>query len=526
MVAHLLRLKLTLLRNSLRRSPWQIVGIVVGTLYGIGMLGLLFAGLFFLSLNDPALARTAIVLAGSAAVLGWALIPVLASGVDLTLDPARFVTFAVPLPKLLSGLALGGLIGIPGAVTLLAALGSAAVWWRNPAALAAGALAALIAVFTCLIAARVAVAASTSLASSRRFKDVSGLVAIIPLMLLGPIIAGISSGVSSAQGYLPSLARTLSWTPLGAAWSVPGDVALGQPGAAAAKLGIAVVFLALLVWAWKALLVRALVTPPHTAGVRRKGGKLGFFGLFPPTPAGAVAARALTYWIRDPRYGASLLIIPLLVVLLVFAGTNQGGGGGPQLLLFIGPLVAFLLAFSISADVAYDNTAFALHVSTGVSGTADRTGRVIACAVFALPVTVLAVLVPCLLLGEADLIPVLLGVSLAVLLGGFGLSSVVSARYTYNVPLPGENAFKTPPGSGGRTLLVQSLGMLAQILIVLPVLALALAAVLLDSPLWDWLTLAGGVLLGAGLLLAGIRIGGRWLDRRAPEMLAAVSVHK
>ena len=524
MVAHLLRLKLLLLRNSLRRSPWQIVGIVFGALYGLGMLGLLFAALFYLSFNDPELARTATVLAGSAAVLGWALIPVLATGVDLTLDPARFVTFAVPLPKLLAGLGLGGLIGIPGAVTLLAALGSAAVWWRSPAALAAGVLSALIAVFTCIIAARVTVAASTSLASSRRFKDISGLVAIIPLMLLGPIIAGVSSGISSAQGYLPSLARTLSWTPLGAAWAVPGDIALNQPGPAAAKLAIAAVFLALLVWAWKVLLVRALITPPHSSGARRKGGKLGFFALFPPTPTGAVAARALTYWIRDPRYGASLLIIPLMVVLLVFLGTQEGAG--PSLVLFAGPLLGFLLGYGISADVSYDNTAFALHVSTGVSGTADRAGRVIACAVFALPVTVLAAVLPCLLLGEAELIPVLLGVSLAVLLGGLGLSSVVSARYTYNVPLPGENAFKTPPGSAGRTALVQSLGMLSQIVIVLPVLALAIVALLNDNPLWDWLTLAGGVLLGTGLLVGGIRIGGRWLDRRAPEMLAALSVHK
>lgn len=522
MVAHLVRLKLTLLRNSLRRSPWQIVGIVFGALYGISVLVLLLGALFFLSTTDPELARTVTVLAGAAAVLGWALIPVLASGVDLTLDPARFVTFAVPLPQLLAGLALGGLIGIPGAVTLLAALASAAVWWRSPAAAAAGLLTALIAVFTCVIAARVTVAASTSLASSRRFKDVTGLLAIIPLMLLGPIIGGISSGVSGAGNYLPSLANTLSWTPLGAAWAVPGDIALGQWGTAAAKLAIAAVFLVLLVWAWKVLLVRALVTPPYNAGSRRKGGKLGFFGLFPANPTGAVAARALTYWIRDPRYGASLLIIPLLVVVLLFVN-NTGGTVVP---LLIGPLVAFLLAFGISADVAYDNTAFALHISTGVSGSADRAGRVLACAVFAVPTVLLATVLPCVLLGETALLPVLLGVSLGMLLSGLGLSSVVSARYTYNVPLPGENAFKTPPGSGGRTALVQSLGLLAQLVIVLPVLALAVAALVTGSALLSWLTLAAGVVLGAGLLLAGIRIGGRWLDRRAPELLAAVSVNK
>ncbi len=523
MVAHLLRLKLALLRNSLRRSPWQIVGIVFGALYGLSILVLLFTALFFLSTTDPVLARTVTVLAGSAALLGWALIPVLATGVDLTLDPARFVTFAVPMPKLLAGLALGGLIGIPGLVTLLAALASAVVWWRSPAAVAAGLLTALIAVMTCVVAARVTVAASTSLASSRRFKDVSGLVAIIPLMLLGPIVAGIGTGISSAGNYLPSLADTLSWTPLGAAWAVPGDIALGQWGAAAAKLAIAAVFLAVLVWAWKVLLVRALVTPPYNAGVRRKGGRLGFFKMFPGTPTGAVAARALTYWIRDPRYGASLLIIPLLVVVLLFMNNTGGTSVVP---LLIGPLVAFLLAFGLTADVAYDNTAFALHISTGVSGRADRAGRVLGCIVFALPTVLLATVLPCLLMGRADLLPVLLGVSLGTLLSGLGLSSVVSARYTYNVPLPGENAFKTPPGSGGRTALVQGLGMLAQVVIVLPVLGLALAAVITGSTLLSWLTLAAGILLGAGLLAAGIRIGGRWLDRRAPELLVAVTVNK
>ena len=36
MVAHLLRLKLTLLRNSLRRRPSQLIGLAFGVLYGGG----------------------------------------------------------------------------------------------------------------------------------------------------------------------------------------------------------------------------------------------------------------------------------------------------------------------------------------------------------------------------------------------------------------------------------------------------------------------------------------------------------
>ena len=45
MVAHLVRLKLTLLRNGLRRSVWQVLGMVVG---GVGWLPGSLAGAAFI----------------------------------------------------------------------------------------------------------------------------------------------------------------------------------------------------------------------------------------------------------------------------------------------------------------------------------------------------------------------------------------------------------------------------------------------------------------------------------------------
>jgi len=523
MVAHLLKLKLILLRNSLKRSPWQIVGIAFGALYGLSILGLMLGGLFFLTYNDPALARILVILGGSAAVLGWAVIPVVATGVDMTLDPARFVTFAIPMRQMILGLALGSLIGIPGIITLGSALIQAVAWWRYPAAVLAGVPAAVVAVFTCVVMARLGVAATTSLASSRRFKDVSGLVVIIPLMFLGPVIGFTATAVTVDGDFLGRLADILAWTPLGSAWAVPGDVALGSAGTGLLRLLISVLFLAVITWAWKALLARALVTPAHNATASRSAGKLGFFARFPATPTGAVAARALTYWVRDPRYSASLIIVPVLAVVLIFAVQTEGL---PPIVLGIGPLVAFLLAFGISADISYDNTAFALHLSTGVSGTADRAGRAIACAVFALPATLIAAVVPPIVLGRPEDVPVLLGLSIGLLLSGLGLSSVFSARYTYNVPLPGENAFKTPPGSAGRTMLVQFLWLAVQFVVALPLLVpAALYAFGLGSA-WGWVSLAVGVVYGSAALAAGIRIGGRWLDRRGPEVLLAVTVNK
>ncbi|MBD8044307.1 transporter [Arthrobacter sp. Sa2BUA2] len=524
MVAHLLRLKLVLLRNSLRRSPWQLVGIIFGALYGLGMLTLLMGGLFYLNFTDPELARTLVILGGSAAVLGWMIIPVVATGVDMTLDPARFVTFAIPMRQMIIGLALGSLIGIPGIVTLLAALVQAASWWQHPAAVLAGIPAAVVAVLTCVVLARLAVAATTSLASSRRFKDISGMVAIIPLILLGPIFGFVATGITESGDFLGRLAEVLAWTPLGAAWAIPGDIAQGSPGTAAARFAISVLFLAVAAWAWQALLQRALVTPAHSAAARRGAGKLGLFSRFPATPTGAVAARALTYWIRDPRYSISLIIVPVMAAVLIFA--VQTGEDLPPMVLILGPLVAFLLAFGISADISYDNTAFALHLSAGVTGAADRAGRAIACAVFALPATILAAVLPPVVIGQPETIPVLLGLSVGLLLCGLGLSSVFSARYTYNVPLPGESAFKTPPGSAGRTMLAQGLWLLAQLVLALPLLAPALAYAFGAGPVWGWVTLAVGIALGSFVLVMGIRVGGRWLDRRGPEVLLAVSVNK
>ena len=43
---------------------------------------------------------------------------------------------------------------------------------------------------------------------------------------------------------------------------------------------------------------------------------MGLFSLLPATPTGAVTARSLTYWLRDPRYGGSLMVIPLLAVVM------------------------------------------------------------------------------------------------------------------------------------------------------------------------------------------------------------------
>lgn len=523
MVAHLLRLKLTLLRNGLRRSPWQLVGMAFAGLYALGIIATLVVALVLLRTADPELAQTAVVLGGSAAVLGWGIIPVVASATDMTLDPARFTTFAIPMKQMLAGLALGGLIGIPGLATALVALSTVVTWFRGVLPALAALLGAALGVLTCVVLAKVVTTATASLAASRRFKDVSAIAFMVPLVLMGPIVAGVGQGISASTGFLPEFAQTLSWTPLGAPWSLAGDVHAGQFGPAALKLLVSVAALAALAWCWKLLLERALVTPPFAGSGKRKGGKLGLLGLLPAVPAGAVMARSLTYWFRDPRYSGSLVVIPLLPVVLGFQGAQTGDFSS---LAVLAPLSAFILAWSISADVSYDNTAFALHVATGVRGVADRLGRALACLAFALPVVLVFAVGHSAFTGDWSGLPGQLGLSLGILFTGLGLASVVSARYTVAVPLPGDSPFKKPPGNVGQTLAVQFGGMLVLLVLVLPEAALLIAQLVTGNSVFGWINLAVGSVLGLVLFVVGVRLGGKWLDARGPELLAQVAVNR
>jgi ABC-2 type transport system permease protein len=516
-VAHLLRLKLTLLRNSLRRSPWQLVGMAFGALYALGALVVATGGLIALRFVPPDEAAVVLVLAGTATVIGWWVVPLVASGVDSTLDPRRFATYGVPRRQLVTGLALAGVVGVPGVLTALLALGTTIPWSRGPATTAAAVVGAVLGVATCVVGARAWTTLGARLVTSRRFREGAGLVVVIPLMLLGPLLTGLTQVLADGVAALPGLARTLAWTPLGAPWAVPGDVAAGDWRAALVRTALSVATVAGLAVVWSWALSRTLESPPASGpGAARTRG-LGVFGRLPATPTGAVAARCLVYWVRDPRYAASLVIVPLLPVLFFFV-TPDGGA----LMLAVAPLTAFLMGWSISADVALDGTAFWLQVSSAVSGRADRAGRALAAAVVSVPVTVVLAVGSVWWTGRwVDLLAVL-GLSLGVLLTALGLSSAVSARFLYPVPQPGQSAFATPSGSAGINLLTQLGGWTVLLVLVLPETVLAVLAVARGSAALGAVTLVVALVLGSAVLLAGIRLGARWFDSRSPELMQQV----
>ncbi|GGI47515.1 ABC-2 type transport system permease protein [Agromyces flavus] len=520
MVAQLLRLKLRLLGNIFRRSTWQVVGIVVGLIYGLGFAILVFALLVGLrGAEDVELIRDGIVVAGAATVLGFLLVP-LVFGVDDTMDPRRFALFGMPNRTLALGLALAAAIGVPALALVIALSGTVVTWSRGAGETLLALLAAPLAFATCLLGARLTAGLAGMLLETRRSRDVAGVIGVLLVVMAAPVIVALTTvdWANSGRRAIGAIAGALSWTPLGAAFAVPGDAASGAWGAAILKLIIA----AATVWfawvAWRALVSRMLVTPGREAAARSYHG-LGWFGRMPHGATGAIAARSITYWFRDARYWVALLMVPITPILVA---VPLGIAGVPPLYLGLipVPLVCLLLGWSLHNDTAYDSTAVWLHVASGVRGAADRIGRLVPVLISGILVIGLGSAITVFVLDDWRLLPSLLGVSTALLLGGLGLGSITSAAMPYPVVKPGDSPFQAPQSTGAVTALVQSFTMFGSILVAGPAIAFAALGIFRD-PAWHAASLAAGVGFGLVVLALGIWGGGRVFERRGPEILAA-----
>lgn len=517
MVAQLLGLKFTLLANTFRRSRWQVVGVLVAVLYGSVAAAAVVIGFLALQSADVALARSVVVVVGSAIVLGFLLVP-LAFGVDDTLDPRKFAPFPISTSKLATLLALSGFLGVPALIITAVAVAQIATWSRGGTTSVLAVLGAVVIVTTCVLAARVSTSLGGWLLSARRAREVSGLIALVALVCLSPSIL-LLTGVNWDDERLEVLDRivdALSWTPLGAAWAAPADAAAGDPGSGLWKLLIAVAFLAILWLCWRALVARMLVSPHREfRGPASKG--LGWFNSLPARPVWAVAARSLTYWARDGRYRAQLVIIPLLpalmVVVLLIAGVYWR-----NLALLPLPVMCLFLGWSMHNDVAFDNSAVWLHVASHTSGVADRLGRVLPVVLIGVPLIGVGAPISALLYGDSSVLLSLIGVCSCVLLCGLGIGSLTSARFPYPVVRPGDNPFTQPQGSGGSAVPVQTFTFIATVALTVPPLLFGLYG-LVDHGSLPLQSLILGLSIGLLTFSLGVWGGGRVFERRGPELL-------
>jgi len=518
MVAQLLRLKLTLLRNNFKRSPWQLVAMIVALAYGLGLAAVVTGGLFALRNSTPDIARAIVVVFGSLVVLAFLLLP-LVFGVDDTIDPRRFSLYGIPTSKLALGLVLAATVSVPTLVVTIFALAQIVTWSRGPAPTLLALLAAIIIVPTCVLAARVSSGIASLFLASRRARDVAGILLIAVLAVSAPFVA-LLAGLDWQASGLPivrRIAAVVSWTPLGAVWSIPGDVAEDNAAAVLPHLLIAVAFLGVLWLAWRVVVGTMLVTQPHEAAAKHYTG-LGWFERLPATPTGAIAARSLTYWSRDARYRVALVVIPIVPIIMV-AALVVGGIPWSFIAWIPVPVMALFLGWSPHNDLAYDSTAFWTHVSANTPGRADRWGRLIPALFLGAPIVLFGSIVTVAISGEWLTLPALVGLGGCILLVGLGVSSVISAAFPYPVVRPGDSPFAQPQAAGTAGSVVQSVSFFATAVSAAPVVLIALLLGS-SSPAWYFVALVVGLGIGLLVLVFGVRIGGYIVNRRAPELLA------
>ncbi|KQQ94553.1 hypothetical protein ASF62_10805 [Leifsonia sp. Leaf325] len=520
MVAQLLGLKVRLFGNLFRRGPWQIVGIIVGLIYGLGIAVFLMALLIGLRFApDVEFLRDGIVLVGSIVTVGFIVVP-LFMGSDDSLDPRRFSLFGMRNRDLSFGLALSAFVGIPALVLAITLVGFVVTWTRGFGEAVVALIAAVLVLATCIMLARVSTSLASLFLATRRAREVSGVLGVLVLVLISPIIVLLAQvdWATSGRGLVREVSAILSWTPLGAMWAIPGDAAAGEWGASVLKLLIALATLWLIWLAWQALVAKTLVTPGRQTQSHAYHG-LGWFDKMLPGATGAVAARSLTYWIRDARYWVSLIMIPVLPVLLVVPLAAVQVPTGVLALLPV-PVMCIFLGWTVHNDVAYDSTAVWLHVASGVSGFADRIGRLVPAFFLSIPLIALGTIVSMLLYRDWSVLPSFIGVCASLFLVGLGCSSYTSARFPYPVPKPGASPFAQPQSSGTAAATVQSLTFLVALVLTLPALVFGYLALFVD-PAWHIATLIEGVGVGLIALVLGVVWGAHTFTKRGPEILAS-----
>lgn len=517
MVAHFLRLKLTLLANNFRRSPFQLVGMILALVYGLGVAGVVTAGLGALRLATPDIARVVVIVFGSIVVLGFLLLP-LAFGVDDIIDPRKFGLFGIKTGRLALSLAIAAAVSVPTLVITVLSIAQVVTWSRGVEPTLFAILAAVVIVPTCVLASRVTTAIASSFLASRRSRDASGIVLVLVLAVAAPLVALAATVDWQSQGLpvMRRIAAIVSWTPLGAVWSAPGDAALGDTDLAWLKILIGLGFLALLWFAWRGLVGLMLVRPQREAAARYYSG-LGWFERLPATPLGAIAARSLSYWGRDARYRVALAVIPVVPIVMVAALLIGGIPAGIIVWIPV-PIMCLFLGWTIHNDIAYDSTAFWAHVSADTKGTDDRWGRIVPAIMVGLPLVLVGSFVSVVVVGDYTIFPGLVGLSLCVLLVALGISSVISAGFPYPAVHPGDSPFAQPQAAGTAGSVIQSLSFLLTLVLAAPVVLLVFL-----NPTFvniQYLGLGLGAAIGIVVLLGGVLWGGHLVDKRAPELLA------
>ena len=545
----LLRLKLSLVASSFRRGWQPLVGVVLAAVTTLPAAALGAAGLVLVGrVAEPGVAADVVVVVFTLLVGGWLLGPLVAFGMDETLDPARLQLLPVRPVQLLPGLALASLLGVPGVACVLLLAGvPAGLVPAGPGALLVVA-GTLVELALCVLGGRALVTVLSGLLRSRRGRDAAALggalvVAVLVLLVQVPNLVrlasvsspdgaevGVELGVSEGaldqlRGALSAAGTVLSALPPG--WAARA-VAAGAQGTlleGVAWLAAALAAAALAAWVWLGALQRqwsGAGAGGSAASLDDDDLPLGPTRLLPAGPLAAAAAKDLRYQQRSPQVRAQML--PAVVLVLAFSTAGAWRLDDPRTVLLSAAAPA-VLGFTALNLLGPDRGAFVTVLLAGGEARAELAGRVLALACVVAPVGLVAALALAAGTGGWAWLPVALALHAAVLGVSLGVGAVVSVLAPMPLADRSTNVFASNAGAGLGVVLAAVVGATADlVLLAVPLLLVVLPALL--APTLLWVTAPAAVVWGAAGLALGLHVGGGLLARRGPEVLAALSVDR
>ncbi|MFE3447421.1 hypothetical protein ACFXJ8_00685 [Nonomuraea sp. NPDC059194] len=516
MVGLFVKLKIRLIAGGMRGDTQRILGFAFSL---IAALAVALGGFLLLALlraAPPQVAADVGVIAYTGLLVCWATVPLLAFGLDDTLDPSRLSLFPLRTRQLATGMFAAAVTGVWPTVSLIVTAGVLVGLARGAGGFLLGVVAVALQFALCIVTSRLITTALSGLLRSRRGRDLLAVAVIVFVLLAQLPNLIINRGLTGDPlAMLHSLASVLRWTPSG--WAAHAIADGGLTGAL--ELAALALLVLALGWLWIKALGRALVTPDastQAASVRRSSGLLD--RLLPDGRVAAVVSKELKYARRDPRGRIGWFASLAVTGVLAFSINGDGSAGGAA--AAIGPACVGALMIGMQQCNTFGIDGRSLWMNAVVYGDSrdlrsDLAGRHLAVAIIAVPVLVVLGVIGGLFAGSlAWVLPAVL-TAWGVLGVGLGVGAVTSVLVPYTVP-DRLNAFTgAAPGQGGVAFVASFGAVIATAVLALPVALPVLLGV-------GWMSVValpyGLTMAWAGRLLAG-RVGAS----RMPELVAAVS---
>ena len=515
----LVQLKLRLLRNALRSSTGAKIGFITSTIFA----GLVAAGTFALLAqlrgNRASVDLTTVIFTVFA--FGWLILPLVAFGLDATLDPATLALYPLRTRPLAVGLLAASATGAWPLANLVGLLGVTVGLASGAFGLLVALIAVVLEVLFCIALARFVTTSLAGMLRSRRGKDFAVLL-IIPIFALYEAFAQLVPRLT-AEGKLTEASfggvdAWLRWLPPGLAAHAIQDASTGRPGPAVARLALLAAVIAVLVWLWVRSLGRALVTADtSTQSSAVHGAALPFarYGL-----RGALAAR---FWVYQRREPLSLTYWAIVVVIMGAASvsTVTTPRYTVAVLLSAGLAGVFVGVFHANS-IGLSGPAFSLEATALTGSRALRayfSGQNIALGLVGVPLLALASFA----IAAVARHPVDGFLGLAVDLAGIGAGLALSNILTAGLPYPVEKRAGNPAPrpAGGYTAypLGGTLACLGAVgVAVTPVVVAILSTSSDPAAIRMPLLVLGAAGWGLALAWAGVRIAAATAAQKLPEL--------